>query len=397
MTAKTRQSDQDALESESSLLPRDPPHWAIWGTAWLIIGMFAVAVTASFVVHVPETINCPCIIVPEGGSDPIQSPRLAVVRQVKVWEGREVAAGDELFVLSSEEIGDRDTEARSLEEDVASRERVLRQSETTDAADLQMKDHEIAQADDEIKFRESTVAVERDLAARVEKLYKLGIYSQTDLILRQLEVQGAEKDLSVITRTRQQVILQRQQMAAEQERRRADQLAEIKKMEIRLSELKRQLQDSHLNMVSVRAPYDAVVVSVTQNNPGNVVQNGQELCQLARSDGRLRLRLMLTEAGLARLTVGERLRFFSDAFPYQRYGTLTGTLSWISESAVLLGGGQQFIALAKLDRNAFEVGGQPKPLRVGMRGEARVVVGNRTLIEFALEPIRQLRENLGRP
>jgi hypothetical protein len=32
--------------------------------------------------------------------------------------------------------------------------------------------------------------------------------------------------------------------------------------------------------------------------------------------------------------------------------------------------------------------------RVGMRGEARIVVGRRTLIEYAFEPIRQLRENI---
>jgi len=397
MTTKSRQGDQDSLESESSLLPKDPPHWVIWGTAWLIIGLFATAAVASFIVHIPETINCPCVLVPETGADPIQSPRVAVIRQVKVTEGREVAAGDELFVLSSEEIGDRDTEARTLAEDMASRERTLKQSETTDAADLQMKDHEIAQADDEMKFRESTVAVERDLVARIEKLSKLGIYSQTDVIVRRLEVEGAEKDLSVATRTRQEVVLQRQQMAAEQARLRSDQLAEIKKLEIRLSALKLQLEDSHQNLVSILAPYDAVVISVAQNNPGSVVQNGQELCQLARADGKLKVRLLLTEAGLARLAVGEHMRFFADAFPYQRYGTVTGTLSWISQSAVSSRDGQQFIALATLDSSTIDVGGQSKPLRVGMRGEARIVVGNRTLIEYVLEPLRQLRENMGRP
>jgi hypothetical protein len=30
-----------------------------------------------------------------------------------------------------------------------------------------------------------------------------------------------------------------------------------------------------------------------------------------------------------------------------------------------------------------------------MRGQARVVVGRRTMIEYAFEPIRQLRENMG--
>ena len=60
----------------------------------------------------------------------------------------------------------------------------------------------------------------------------------------------------------------------------------------------------------------------------------------------------------------------------------------------LFGGtcGVSFVA----DRDGFRVGSQVKPLSVGMKGEARVVVGYRTLIEYAVEPIRQMRENLGR-
>jgi multidrug efflux pump subunit AcrA (membrane-fusion protein) len=396
MTPNARRADQEALDSESPLLPQDPPHWIVRGTAWLIIALFAAVLLALVLVHVPETIRCPSILVPEGGADPIQSPRLAVIRQVRVGEGREVAAGDELFVLSSEDVGDRDTQARTLEEDLTSRKRNLKRAEVTDAADLEIKDHEIAQADEEMKFRETSVGVERDLAARYEKLSKIGVYSETDLVLRQLELAGAEKDLSIASRTREQVILQRQQMAAEQARQRFDQLAEIEKLEIRLDALKRQLEDSHQNLISIRAPYDAVVISLAANNPGSVVQNGQELCQLARSNGNLRVRLILAEQGLARLAVGQRVRFFADAFPYQRYGTITGTLSWISPSAVSSRDGKQFVALATLDRDAFRVGGQNRPLRVGMSGETRIVVGSRTLIEYALEPIRQLRENLGR-
>jgi multidrug efflux pump subunit AcrA (membrane-fusion protein) len=396
MKPHSRRDDQGALDSESPMLSRDPPNWVVRGAAWLVIALFVTALIASAVVHVPETIRCPCIVVPEGGADPIQSPRLAVIREVRVGEGREVAAGDELFVLSSEDVGDHDTQARTLEEDMTSRKRNLKEAETTDAADLEIKDHEIAQADEELKFRETSVAVERDLVARYEKLSKVGVYSETDLVLRQLELAGAEKDLSIAGRTRQQVVLQRQQMAAEQARQRSDQLAEIKKLEIRLDASKRQMEDTQQNLISIRAPYDAVVISMSANNAGSVVQNGQELCQLARAHGKLKLRLLLAEEGMPRLSVGQRVRFFAEAFPYQRYGTITGRLSWISPSAVSSRDGQQFVAVATLDRDAFQVGGLSAPLRVGMKGEARVVVGSRTLIEYALEPVRQLRENLGR-
>jgi hypothetical protein len=33
-------------------------------------------------------------------------------------------------------------------------------------------------------------------------------------------------------------------------------------------------------------------------------------------------------------------------------------------------------------------------LRVGMKGEAHIIVGGRTMIQYAFEPIRQLSENI---
>ncbi|HEY6676762.1 MAG TPA: hypothetical protein VIZ87_08230, partial [Terrimicrobium sp.] len=56
--------------------------------------------------------------------------------------------------------------------------------------------------------------------------------------------------------------------------------------------------------------------------------------------------------------------------------------------------GRQFTAAASLDRPFIRVKSEEHPLRVGMRGEARVTVGSRASIEHAFEPIRQLRENL---
>jgi len=362
----------DSLDRESTLLPEDPPSWLVRGVAWLLVALFALVLLAAVAIKVPETVRCAALVVPDGGADPIQAPRAAVVQQVRVREGSVVATGAELFVLSSEDAGDRNAQARGLEEDLATRRRDLKRAEATDAADLQIKDHEIAQADEELKFREATLAVERDLDGRIRKLAALGINSQTDVILRDLEVTG------------------------EQERARSDGEAEVRKLEVRLESLRQLLDGSDHNLLTVRAPYDAVVVSMAANNPGSVVQVGQELCQLARTNGTLRLRLVLSESGLSRLAVGQTVRFFADAFPYQRYGTLVGKLTWISPSAILSHDTQQFVAEAALDRDSYQFAGRPHPLQVGMGGEARVEVGSRTPIEFVLEPIRQLRENLGR-
>ena len=41
--------------------------------------------------------------------------------------------------------------------------------------------------------------------------------------------------------------------------------------------------------------------------------------------------------------------------------------------------------------------GKPAPLKAGMGGRAEVVIARRSLISFALDPIRQLRENMAAP
>jgi hemolysin D len=89
------------------------------------------------------------------------------------------------------------------------------------------------------------------------------------------------------------------------------------------------------------------------------------------------------------------VRYFFEAFPYQRYGAVNGKLDWISPSAVTSSDGSHFVALASLDRTVISVSSaKALPLRVGMKGEAHIIVGGRTLIEYAFEPVRQLRENM---
>jgi multidrug efflux pump subunit AcrA (membrane-fusion protein) len=72
----------------------------------------------------------------------------------------------------------------------------------------------------------------------------------------------------------------------------------------------------------------------------------------------------------------------------------TGAIDWISAAAVAHGQGSDFVALASLDKPEIVAGGNTYPLKAGMKGEARVTVGRRSLIEFALDPLRKLRENL---
>ena len=380
-------------EGESEMMPQDPPPWFVRSVAWLIIAMFGVALLAAVLVKLPETVTCPFVLVPAGGADPIQAPRLAVVSKVSVSVGQSVKEGDPLYVLRSDEIRGWGTEVQTLGEDLHTHQEGLDKAETSYNSAREIKQAEIAQAESEVAFREKHAASSRELLNRLEKLSTNGGISLVEVLQHRLDAAESEKDLSVAQRTLEQVKLERQQMEAEHARARAENVAEIEKFKMRLSALHGDLENSKQNLLVVRAPYAGVVISQGQRNAGSVVQNGQELCQLAPTDAKPRAQLTVGETAVPKLVDDQRVRLFFDAFPYQRYGVVNAKLDWVSPSAVATPQGQHFAGLASLDATELTKRNH-LALRVGMGGEARVVVGRRTMIEYAFEPIRQLRENM---
>jgi multidrug efflux pump subunit AcrA (membrane-fusion protein) len=388
-------TQRGSIDLESEMLPQDPPPWIIRRAAWALLGAFLVGLFIAIVMRLPETVRCPFILVPATGADPIQAPHQGVITRVSVSEGQMVNKGDELFVLRSDEIRSLDTERRTLTEDLRTKEDGLTRSETAYKAQLNIKLAEIEQAKSEVKFRENHAKISRELVTRMEKLAQQGGISEVDLIKLRLDLAGSEKDFSIAQRTLQQTNLERERMEADHGKLRGEQESEIEKLKLRIAALKVDLENAQQNLLTVRSPYNGAVISLDQRTVGSVVQQGQVLCQLAQQDAQLRARLLLKEAGLPRLAVTQKVRYFFEAFPYQRYGAVNGKLDWISPSAITSSEGPRFIALASLEKTVIPAGsGQFLPLRVGMKGEAHIIVGGRTLIEYAFEPVRQLRENI---
>jgi multidrug resistance efflux pump len=379
------------------MLPQDPPPWVVRWTAWLLLACVGFGLIVAIVVKLPETVQCPFVLVPATGADPIQSPHAAIISRIDATEGQEVKKGAELFVLRSDEIRGLDTQFRTLTQDLRSKEQGLQQAATAYEAQREIKNAEIEQAKSEVGFRQNHAETSRDLVGRMEKLARQGGESEVDLVRLKLDLAASEKDYSVAQRTVQQVTLELRRIETEYARQRGEQQAEIENLKTKIAALKSDLENAHDNLLTVRSPYDGVVISLEQRSVGSFVQQGQVLCQLSQKEAKPRARMVLSEAGLPKLAVAQRVRYFFEAYPYQRYGAVDGKLDWVSPSTVSSTDGAHFIALASLDRTEIPRShGQSLPLRVGMRGIAHVIVGGRTLIEYAFEPVRQLRESMKR-
>src|SRR5260370_32432503 len=111
-----------SLDTESEMLPQDPPPKVIRFVGWWLIWLFIIALLAAIFVHLPETEHAAFVLIPREGADPIQSPRLATVNRVSVMEGQTAPAGAELLVLRTDGILAFDTQLQTLKKDLHTQE-----------------------------------------------------------------------------------------------------------------------------------------------------------------------------------------------------------------------------------------------------------------------------------
>lgn len=385
----TTNRSPDPFDRESALLPKDAPARVARWTGWLLLALAAFVAAFATVFRLPETVVAPFVLVPAEGTDPLRAPQAGELAAVRVQAGQSVQAGEELFQIRSDDIRNGHAQLRQMTEDERALAERVRKLDDSLVTELAIKDAEIVQAERELTFRDQHLATVRDLLSRAERLVADGLLSQVELLSHQLDAAESEKDRVLTEKLRQQLALQRQERITARTRARIDEQAEAEKVRVRLAALREQLADSAGDVKSVRAPYAAVVLSVAQRTAGGVVTTGTELCQLARPDSRPRAQLTLPESGVPKLRPGLPVRLFLAAFPYQRHGTVSATVTWVSPAAVNAQGEPHFIALADPQP------GSPSPLpwRIGMNGEARILTGRRTLLERALEPLRAVREN----
>ncbi|MBL7649848.1 MAG: HlyD family efflux transporter periplasmic adaptor subunit [Candidatus Hydrogenedentes bacterium] len=381
----------------TELFPYEMPFRAARMIAALLITFFGIVVVASVFIDYPETVNAPFILLPESGADPIQSAFDGVVEEVHAVVGANVKRGDLLYVVRSPRIQALSAELRTLRSDLEAVSLKKTSAEDTFGINREIQAAEIAQREKEAEYRRRYLDVYRDVNDRIEKLGKEGLSSSIEVLTHQLGHAEALRDAALASEEFKMAELALTRLEAEHRQEMEALDNEATKLQVRIDGLAGQLREVNGDLARLSAPCDGALVSVARQRVGDVVSVGQELCQIAPAGAPPLAHLQLEERGMAKLREGQPVKLLFEAFPYQRYGVIDGALTWLSPAPITAGGEAHFVAHVK--PSALEIGGRgvAHPLKAGMRGEARVQVGRRTLIEYAFEPIRQLRENMRSP
>ncbi|KWR88947.1 HlyD family efflux transporter periplasmic adaptor subunit [Cupriavidus sp. IDO] len=146
------------------------------------------------------------------------------------------------------------------------------------------------------------------------------------------------------------------------------------------------------NFLLILAPVSGVVTDVTSTQRGDKIQANTPLGGIAPKDARPVLKVEIAERDRAFLREGLPVKLKFNAFPYQRYGLIEGTLEYISPATKPAGPNKQpvYEGRVRLARDYYAVGGNKYPLRYGMTATAEIVVRERRLIDLGLDPFRQV-------
>ncbi|MGO4332393.1 HlyD family efflux transporter periplasmic adaptor subunit [Cupriavidus sp. 2TAF22] len=146
------------------------------------------------------------------------------------------------------------------------------------------------------------------------------------------------------------------------------------------------------NFLLILAPVAGVITDVSSTQRGDKVQANAPLGGIAPKDARPVLKIEIAERDRAFLREGLPVKLKFNAFPYQRYGLLNGTLEYISPATKLVGQNKQpvYEGRIRLAQTYYSVADSKYPLRYGMTATAEIVVRERRLIDLGLDPFRQV-------
>lgn len=400
-----------ASNDDAEFLDSTPPHWAANGLTWFILVIALLTAVAVVVVRVPETVAGRFTLLPISGVDPVRAFRDGVISRVAASEGEHVLRRGPLFVLRSSPMGDRAADRRTLENQRdADRNRLTiaaSQQETrrrADRADVHRLETRSAYLDRLLVSKRRRLALLGELADSATSGARRGSVGRLEAARLEFEVgtiaeeiQSAEDERDDVQAAIQRIHQDDAARALEYQQTRRSLEESIETARIRISALDEDLIDLSDSGMVVLAPCEGTILRLHVNTTGHVVKEGEVLAELACAGERLQAELVVPQAGVPMVQIGQSVKFRYDAFPYQRYGVRFGAVRWVGQAGTARADSGSFRALIDVQDTTVLVRGIARPLLAGMGGFAEIVVGRRSLLSFAFEPVRALRENLREP
>jgi adhesin transport system membrane fusion protein len=342
---------------------------------------------------IDQTVRAQGQVVPLARTQVIQAADGGVLSRILVQEGQRVSAGQTLAVLERDRSNAAFEERRAHDAALAlalvrakaeaggkapqygSQYREYGELISTQQALYEQKKRSLRE---ETAALQESLAMAQDELRMNEDLFKTGDTSRVEVMRAQRQVTELQGRLKATTNKYLQ-----------DARQEAAKLAD----ELSSSRYKLEEQKSILDHTTLTAPVDGIVKYMKVTTIGGVLRAGDELMQISPTDGDMVVEVRVNPADIGQLKVGLPAFVKLDAFDYSIYGSLQGTLSYISSDTLTEQGANGQAATYYRARVHIDPRAQANTqlaavaLKPGMTATVDLRTASRSVLQYLAKPV----------
>jgi hemolysin D len=275
-------------------------------------------------------------------------------------------------------------------------------------AEVSQRDSRLAQVESAIRTDESAIpSIQQQLgmAQRVvdmqERLREQKAAATLDVMRAQSALIDSQLRLRNTSGDRDKQIASRAETEHERQaylqKWRSDHNQELVKARQDLSEATENMNKASRmhELTELVAPVDGVVQQVADRSVGSVLREAETLVTIVPDGADLYVEANVPSRDVSYLNLGDTVRVKLEAYPFQRFGTVSGVLTVLSPDSLPIKEGDDgsklvYHAQVKLNDSAGRMASRHIYLKPGLVASAEIKTGTRTIASYMLDPVLRI-------
>lgn len=384
----------------ANALADEPLPRSMWALYLLAAALFAAIVWAS-IAEIDQVSRVQGRVVPEAREQVIASLDSGLLAELKVREGEEVQAGQELARLDPTRVEAQENEGTlrrtamrvavarlraeaygakfELPADVPPKSEAVALERQAFEARQRLLDEAVSSLDRSIGLLAKELRVAQDLSAR-------GLMSE-------VEVMRVNRQINDLRQQRQERISRFRQEASQELTRQENELAALDEQQV--------VRQDAMKRTVLRSPVHGIVKNIRITTLGGVVSSGLPIMEIVPLGPTVLIEARVPPSEVGFIQVGQRAIMKIAGYDYNVNGGLEGKIEVISadtlgdnEKLTATGDARYYRALVRADQNTLMRNGEPLPVIPGMSATVEIKTGERTVLSYLLRPLLKSQEAL---
>lgn len=371
---------------------------------WQLIGIFLGAAVVAAAVFLgtttyPRVEVARGVIQPDLGVAAIIPPTIGTISDIHVVSGEAVSAGQILmsaeadnFLASGQSAAVRILDAlrrqgESVDAQIAAMREEAQAEERRLDAQIAGLEEELTNLEDQIMLQRERVTTAAAETQAIREAVERGIIARQELVAREEAVAERRQQLAQMRQSRAARASARVEALRTRERLAARTTERAAQLNAQREEIAQNIATTEQSRAFVlRAPVSGTVSNLAAR-VGAPLTPDRQVAVIIPQGSNLEARLSVPSAAIGFIARDQEVRLAIDTFPYERFGTVQGTIVEVARTAETASDGAlTYPVQVALERPHIQAFGTEQPLVSGMTLTARIVTDRQSLIEWLFEP-----------